>query len=715
MNDAFLRSGLDRENHENPTGGGGVDDFISWVAAGLQICSDDARPPQPLRNGRTMNRDRRYRKQLLAGAALGALALGGPAAAADMAFKAPVYKAVYDWTGFYIGAHSGYGGGKSNAVLSDPAIATTDHRFGGIIGGVQAGYNVRLPSGLLLGVEADMTFPSYLLSNFTTSSLTTARSGMSEQWDYTGTARGRIGYASGPWLAYATGGLAWMGERFLNTPAVGDDEKHINVRFGWAAGAGLEYAFAPHWSVRLEYLYSQFDRANVRFPSGTQYNSSLDFQQIRIGLNRKVDWPGAPGWRPKTELTDPESDRWEIHGQTTYLPQAYPSFRAPYTGPNSLTPAPQAQATWSNSLFLNARLWEGGEVYYNPELLQGFGLNDTVGAGGFPNGEAQKSNFPYPHYNTSRLFLRQTFGFGGEQEDLASGATQLGGKVDVSRLTVQAGKFAVIDVFDGNAYAKDTRKDFMNWSMWAPGAFDYSADKLGLSYGATAELNQKQWALRGGYFLIDSESNSNNFDTRVFQRGQYVVELETRYQLFSQPGKLRTIAWLTSANSGSYRDTLNNPAFNLDISQTRMGRIKYGYVIGLEQAVTDDIGLFGRWSWNDGKTEIMAFTDIDASLSLGTSIKGTKWGRPDDTIGLGGAINALSRDHRDFIAAGGLGVLIGDGALNYRKERILETYYAYALTKQLTLTADYQLITNPAYNADRGPVHVFSGRFHGEF
>src|SRR5207302_2736558 len=109
---------------------------------------------------------------------------------------------------------------------------------------------------------------------------------------------------------------------------------------------------------------------------------------------------------------------------------------------------------------------------------------------------------------------------------------------------------------------------------------------------------------------------------------------------------------------------------------------KYGYVLSLEQALTDDIGLFGRWSWNNGKTEIMAFTDIDASLSLGTSIKGTKWGRPDDVIGIGGAINALSRDHRDFIAAGGLGVLIGDGQLNYRKERILETYYAYALTKQ---------------------------------
>jgi high affinity Mn2+ porin len=255
----------------------------------------------------------------------------------------------------------------------------------------------------------------------------------------------------------------------------------------------------------------------------------------------------------------------------------------------------------------------------------------------------------------------------------------------------------------------------MNWSIWAPGAFDYSADKVGLTYGATAELNQKQWALRGGYFLMQAVSNSNSFDTRVFERGTYVLELETRYSLFSMPGKLRTIAWLNSAFSGSYRETLDNPAFDLDIAQTRRGRIKYGYVINLEQALSDEVGLFGRWSWNDGKTEIMAFTDIDASLSLGLSLKGAKWGRPDDVIGIGGAINALSRDHRDFIAAGGLGILIGDGQLNYRRERILETYYAYALNKQLTLTADYQLVTNPAYNADRGPVHIFSGRLHGEF
>ena len=652
-------------------------------------------------------------KRVLAGVALGVLSLNGPAFAADIPLKAPRIP-VYDWTGPYFGAHAGFGRGHSDATLSDPSVATTSNFFGGPIGGLQAGYNVQLPSRIVLGFEADISFPNYIDGNSVISTLATAKSYVVEQMDFTGSARGRLGYAAGPWLFYATGGLAWTGERFLNTPVVGNDEKKLNMRLGWAAGGGVEVAFAPHWSLRLEYLYSQFEKANVQFASGAATASTLNFQSLRVGLNRKIDWPnGSPA--PLAALVDPESNRWEIHGQTTYLPQGYPGFRALYSGTNSLTPAPQLQATWSNSLFLNMRLWEGGELYYNPELLQGFGLNDTVGVAGFPNGEAQKSNFPYPHYNTSRLFLRQTFGFGGEQEELASGPIQLSNKVDVSRLTVQAGKFAVMDIFDGNAYAKDTRKDFMNWSMWAPGAFDYSADKVGLTYGATAEFNQKQWALRAGYFLMVGTSNSNNFDPRVFERGSYVLELETRYSLFSLPGKLRTIGWFNSAYSGSYRETLNNPAFDLDIAQTRTGRIKYGYVFNLEQALSDDIGLFGRWSWNDGKTEIMAFTDIDASLATGLSIKGARWGRPDDVIGVGGAINALSKDHRDFIAAGGLGVLIGDGALNYRRERIFETYYAFALNKQITLTADYQFISNPAYNADRGPVSVFSGRLHGEF
>ena len=664
-----------------------------------------------------MSRLRAYRAYLIASAALGAISLSAPAQAADLKLpvKAPYLRPVFDWTGFYIGGHTGYSRGSVNATLWDPAPIATPGNFGGAIGGLQAGYNWRTSSGLLLGVEGDLTFPSYLHSNSQFALIATQRGDFIHDWDYFGTVRGRVGYASGHWLLYATGGLAFLGERYTDMPVDALPEKHIGLRLGWAAGAGAEYAFAPHWTVRLEYLYSQFERANENFASGRTYTATNDMHMLRLGLNRKIDLPGTPGWKPNADITDTESKRWEIHGQTTYLPQGYPSFRAPYSGPNSLTPAPQAKATWSNSLYINVRLWEGGELYYNPELLQGFGLSDTLGVAGFPNGEAQKSGFPYPHYNTSRLFVRQTFGLGGEQEELQSGFFQLPGKVDVSRVTLQAGKFSVTDVFDQNAYARDPRKDFMNWSLWSSGAFDYAADKLGLGYGVTAELNQKQWAVRGGYFLMPAVSNANNFDMNVPRRGGYVGEFETRYSLFSQPGKLRLLGFLNSDYSGSYRETLDNPALNADITQTRTGRTKYGYVINVEQALADDLGLFGRWSWNNGKNEIMAFTDIDASLAMGASIKGAKWGRPDDVIGIGGSINALSRDHRDFLAAGGLGPLIGDGQLNYRRERIFETYYAYALTKAITVTADYQFVTNPAYNADRGPVHVFSGRLHGEF
>jgi len=648
-------------------------------------------------------------------AAVAAVAAVDPAAAADqpvLATKAPPLPAAFDWNGFYFGGHVGYGQGRANATVTDPAVTSVANTFGGNIAGVQFGYNMVLSPRVLLGLETDLTFANYLDSNAIVAQVPTLRSNAIEQYDYTGTVRARLGYVADPWLIYVTGGYAFAGTRVLNTPPDIDEEKKLNVRSGWSVGAGVERALSPHWSARVEYLYSQYIGGDAQFPSGTHYHSTFDFQQLRVGLNRKL---GAANSIEGDAKIGTESDRWELHAQTTYIQQGYPSFRALYSGQNSLSPAAQTRETWTSSAYVGVRLWDGGAVYYNPELLQGFGLSDTIGLGGFSNGEAQKSHFPTPRYSTSRLFLRHTFGFGGEQETLESAPNQLSGKVDVSRLTVQAGRFAVADVFDGNSYAKDTRRDFMNWALWAPGAFDYSADKIGLSWGATAELNQRDWALRAGYFLMDAESNSNNFDMHLFRRGEYVMELEERYKLFGRPGKVRIIPWINLVFAGSYRETLDNPALDLDIAQTRKSRIKYGYAVTLEQEVFDDVGVFGRWSWNDGHNEIMAFTDIDRSLSGGVSIKGSSWGRKNDTIGIGGAINGLSQDHRDFIAAGGLGPLIGDGALNYRTERILESYYSYALLDTTWLTFDWQFIANPAFNADRGPINIFSARLHAEF
>ena len=207
----------------------------------------------------------------------------------------------------------------------------------------------------------------------------------------------------------------------------------------------------------------------------------------------------------------------------------------------------------------------------------------------------------------------------------------------------------------------------------------------------------------------------------LFRRGSYVTELETRYSIASLAGKFRVGIWANTYFGGSYSEALDLVALNpgLDptdaLAQTRTGRTKYGYYLNLEQPLTEQIGVFARWSWNNGKSEIAAFTDIDRSLSFGASIAGKGWGRPDDKIGVAVAINGLSKEHRDYIAAGGLGILIGDGMLNYREEKILEAFYAWYLLKGLILTLDYQFMVNPAYNADRGPISFFSARLHGEF
>lgn len=634
----------------------------------------------------------------------------------------PAQAGSYEWSGFYLGGHVGYGGAQGAISVRDPVATTSNATLRGLFGGLHAGYNYVLPWRVLIGVETDISFPNSYSSDGEVWAGTTPRSVLAEQLDYIATLRGRFGYVFDRTLIYGTGGLAVSSGHFVRTdPNADDEQSRPGLRTGWTAGGGVEFAFQKDWSARLEYLYSRFGTTDVMFTSGAQYSSSFATHVLRLGLNRKL---GGSGSGSEKSADDggllSESDRWEIHGQTTYIQQAYPRFRASYSGNNSLPPWPQSKQTFTASAFLGLRLWDGGELYYNPELFQGFGLSSTVGAAGFPNGEAQKSNYIYPHYNTSRLFLRQSFGFGGERETVESAYGQMAGKKDVSRLTIQVGKFAVHDVFDNNAYAQDSRVDFLNWSIWAAGAFDYPADRIGLTYGAVAELNQKSWALRAGYFLIGDKPNSSNLDAQVFRRGGYIAELETRYSLFSQPGKLRLIGWVNEAFSGNFRDAIDlSLATGIDattaIEQTRKGRTAYGYVVNLEQAVTDDIGVFGRWSWNSGRTEMTAFTDINASLSAGTSIKGTSWGRPDDKFGFAGVVNGISRDYRDYLAAGGLGILVGDGQLNYRQEKILETYYALSLAKNTTLTFDYQFMMNPAYNADRGPISFFSGRLHAEF
>ena len=412
---------------------------------------------------------------------------------------------------------------------------------------------------------------------------------------------------------------------------------------------------------------------------------------------------------------DDESKWWTIHGQATTVMQGNWKFNSPYVGPNSLLPILNYRTTQTATLYLGARICPGGELIFNPEVSGGRGLSSTLGLAGFPNGEATRVNALAPTPYIARLFWRQTIGLGGEQEEVADGVNQIAGSRDISRLTFRIGKMSATDRFDDNAYSHDPRTQFLNWSLMDNGSWDYPANTRGYTYGLTAELNQKDWAIRYGVFGEPAVANGSEFDPHLLRANGHAGELELRYELLGRPGKARILAFLNNAHMGSFRESLRENPEHPDITSSRAYRVKYGFGLNLEQQLTDDLGGFVRVGWADGHTESWAFAQIDRTVSAGLQLKGTRWHRPSDQCGLAIVFNGLSAGQRDYLAAGGIGFIIGDGRLRYGPEGILETYYTWRPKEFLGLTLDVQGVNNPAYNRDRGPVAIAGVRVHMEY
>lgn len=429
-------------------------------------------------------------------------------------------------------------------------------------------------------------------------------------------------------------------------------------------------------------------------------------------------WLCAPALG-QTADTQAVPESWGWHVQATDTTQAHGRFNAPYAGPNSLPPKEDAKGTFDATLYLGLRVWAGGELYLDPELDQGFGLGDTLGIAGFPSGEAYKVGHHSVYGRLQRAFLRQSFALGDARNEVESDANQLADVRPDERLTLTLGKFSVVDLFDANSFAHDPRADFLNWSVIDGGAFDYAADSWGFTRGAAAEWTGGDWSLRGGLFAMSKVPNDEMIDTSFKQR-QWVVELERRYRWMGRPGALRLLGFLTQARMASYADALTaaqaTGVMPTDLAPLRHDQHKHGFVVNAEQALTDDLGAFARYSWNDGRTEAYEFSDINQSLAGGLQLNGSAWGRPEHEAGLAVVANGLSAAARQYFAAGGLGILIGDGKLpHYANEQILEAYYSVRLGKILNLTGDYQFVRNPAYNADRGPVSILGVRLHADY
>jgi high affinity Mn2+ porin len=680
-----------------------------------------------------------------------------PNDAAATSYKDP---GAYNWSGFYAGGHIGYAWGKSNwsATGADGSGSGSLNFSQGVDlfsesgswnEGVQFGYNTTLRNRIVLGAEADFTFPAYqdaITGLSTGGSATYGAVGANSYSDTllaSGTVRGRIGYAPGNWLFYATGGLAWTTDQIT----LNSSSSVIN-RLGWAAGAGVEFPIAGHWTAKAEYLYTEYGSSAVSF-GGDRINSNLSLQTARVGLNYQFgnsvlegdpSAPAAPAW-----------DGISLHGQATVTEQGYPAFRSVFPdGTNSLPQGGEGRETFDLTLYAGFKLWNGAELWANPEIDQGFGVGLQGGAhgiAGFPSAESYKLGLAEPYARVQRFFIRQTVDLGGETQKVDADLNQFEGSTTSDRLVFTIGKFQVVDLFDTNKYANNAKTDFLNWTSVNTGSFDYAGDAWAFTYGAAVEWYTGQWTLRTGLFdmpktpaaggtfgILGGESDP------TFSNLELLGEIERRHQLWGQPGKVKITGYLVYGKMGDYQEALaleaSHPGFTYSadtvadywINQTRRYRTSPGVNFNMEQQVTDIIGVFARAGWCDGSYEVWNNTDVDRSAQIGTSIKGTKWGRPDDTVGISGTLNGISHAYASWLSAGGLGILIGDAVIDPNTglpitpglphpgiEKVLEAYYSYALSESTKLTFNYQLIDNPAYNTDRGPVNLFAGRFRWQF
>ncbi len=452
--------------------------------------------------------------------------------------------------------------------------------------------------------------------------------------------------------------------------------------------------------VLLPVIYSCFSQVAVAAPAEGQDSASPDSTHVAAAAS-----PSA----------------LNVYGQLTNVSQWHPAFTSPYTGQNSLNPGSDNNETTDLTLYVGLRIATGGEIWANPEIDQGFGLSDNLGVAGFPSGEAYKIGANTPYIRLPRLFYRQIIGLDGSEQVIGSAINQMGGSEPTNNVTLTLGKFSVVDVFDTNTYAHDSRSDFQNWAIIDSGAFDYAADAWGYTYGAAIEWTQSSWTLRGGLFDLSKYPNTTTLDPNFssLRQVEWVGELEERYQLWGRPGKIKLLGYINQGNMGSYEDAIQLAQQSNSTPNTALVRHETsqpGFAINIEQEITSDLGIFARASMNEGRNETFEFTEINKSVSTGLSLKGNNWGRHDDTFGMAVVANGLSSAARDYFAAGGLGILIGDGQLpHYGYEEIMETYYSLHAIDHLMLTLDYQYIVNPAYNQDRGPVSIIGVRVHVEF
>lgn len=409
--------------------------------------------------------------------------------------------------------------------------------------------------------------------------------------------------------------------------------------------------------------------------------------------------------------------------QYTFVLQNQSTLHSPYAGPLSLDPKGDTQPTHTIGFYLGWALTDWAQLYVDTEKFMGAGVSSATGLGGLTNGDVVRegaSTLPKRFY-IARSYLRFMLPLGPRLAQVAAAQDQIAGTEAQSRVELKVGRLALNDDFDKNSYAGGTRTAFMNWSLWDDTAWDYAADTRGYTDGFMLAYISPLWSLKYGIYRMPTKANGQELEASLARAQGDNLELTV------SPSKaapvVRLLAYRNTARMGDYREALAIAAAagtppNI-VADDREGRTKYGFGINVEQALADDgaSGVFLRLGWNDGRTESFAFSEVDRLASVGAQLAGVHWRRADDLFGAAVALDGLSGPHRDYLAAGGAGFLLGDGRLNYSHEEILELYYRLQLAWQwarVQLSPDFQYIKNPGYNAARGPVAFWGLRLHIE-
>lgn len=427
---------------------------------------------------------------------------------------------------------------------------------------------------------------------------------------------------------------------------------------------------------------------------------------------------------PSTQYSADQSqsflNRFWISAQANFIRQAHSTFYAKYSGPNSFAAPAEHATSRIETFYTGFEITRQLEFLFDLESAGGAGLSSALGIAGFTNVDVVRNptlgEAPY----VARIMLHYTIPLSKETTEATRNPLSLASVVPARRLELRLGKMSAADFFDLNSVGSDSHLQFMNWAIVNNGAFDYAADTRGYTYGFVAEYYAGAFAARFGEMLMPTVANGLTLDWNVARAGAQNIEFEYHPSLLPKRASVvRALTYINHANMGSYRQAidgyLSGATATPDITAYRkQGRIKYGFGLNAEQELTSLWRAYGRLGWNEGSNESFAYTEIDRTVQIGTDFRGTPWHRSGDKIGAAFVANGLSGDHREYLALGGLGFILGDGALQYGLEKIFETYYTGHIWRGFYAAIDYQHVTDPGYNQARGPVSVISFRLHVE-